>query len=134
METILGAGQIKPNTLNPISLAYIGDAVYEILVREHLALRGDKPPEQLHKLAVNFVSAKAQSAATEKLMPILTEEEITAFKRGRNAKVSHIPKGAGPAHYHNATGFEALFGHLYLTGQTERMRELFKLICEGEEI
>lgn len=134
MKTILGAGQIKPNTLNPISLAYIGDAVYEILVREHLALRGDKPPEQLHKLAVNFVSAKAQSAATEKLMPILTEEEITAFKRGRNAKVSHIPKGAGPAHYHNATGFEALFGHLYLTGQTERMRELFKLICEGEEI
>lgn len=134
METILGAGQIKPNTLNPISLAYIGDAVYEILVREHLALRGDRPPEQLHKLAVNFVSAKAQAAATEKLLPILTEEETTAFKRGRNAKVSHIPKGASPAHYHNATGFETLFGHLYLTGQTERMRELFKIICEGEEI
>lgn len=134
METILGAGQIKPNTLNPISLAYIGDAVYEILVREHLALSGDRPPEQLHRLAVNFVSAKAQAAAIQKLMPTLTEEEISAFKRGRNAKVSHIPKGASPAHYHNATGFEALFGHLYLTGQAERMRELFKIICEGEEI
>ena len=134
METILGAGQIKPNTLNPISLAYIGDAVYEILVREHLAMSGDRPPEQLHKLAVNFVSAKAQAAAIEKLMPILTEYETSAFKRGRNAKVSHIPKGASPAHYHNATGFESLFGHLYLTGQTERMRELFKIICEGEQV
>ncbi len=134
METILGSGNIKPNTLNPISLAYIGDAVYEILVREHLALMGDRPPEQLHKLAVNFVSAKAQAAALQKLMPTLTDDETAAFKRGRNAKVSHIPKGASPAHYHNATGFEALFGHLYLTGQTERMRELFKIICEGEKV
>lgn len=132
METILNASPVKPNSLNPISLAYIGDAVYEIIVREHLALSGDRPPEQLHRLAVNFVSASAQSAAAQKLMPILTEEEIAAYKRGRNAKVSHIPKGASVAEYHSATGFEALYGHLYLTGQTERMRELFRIICEGE--
>ena len=134
METLLGCEQIKPNSLNPISLAYIGDAVYEILVREHLALEGDKPPEQLHRLAVSFVSANAQAAAIQKIAPILTEEETAAFKRGRNAKVSHIPKGASVAHYHNATGFEALYGYLYLTGQTHRMRELFKIICEGETI
>ncbi len=132
METILNASPVKPNSLNPISLAYIGDAVYEIIVREHLALSGDRPPEQLHRLAVNFVSASAQSAAAQKLMPILTEEEIAAYKRGRNAKVSHIPKGASVAEYHSATGFESLYGHLYLTGQTERMRELFRIICEGE--
>lgn len=132
MATLLGTEIIKPNTLNPISLAYLGDAVYEILVREHLAVEGDKPPEQLHRLAVNFVSANAQSAAAEKIMPILTEEELTAYKRGRNAKVSHIPKGTSVAQYHSATGFESLFGHLYLTDQTDRMRELFRIICEGE--
>lgn len=134
METLPCCEQIKPNTLNPISLAYIGDAVYEILVREHLVLKGNRPPEQLHQLAVSFVSAKAQAAAIEKIAPLLTEEETAAFKRGRNAKVSHVPKGASVAHYHNATGFEALYGHLYLTNQTQRMCELFEIICEGETI
>ncbi len=134
METLLGCEQINPNSLNPISLAYIGDAVYEILVREHLAIKGNRPPEQLHKHAVNFVSATAQAAAIRKISQFLTEDETNAFKRGRNAKVSHVPKGASVADYHNATGFEALFGYLYLTGQTKRMRELFKIICEGEEI
>lgn len=123
----------SPNSLNPISLAFLGDAVYEILVREYLALKGDRPPEQLHRLAVGFVSAHAQSLAAQQIMPHLTEEEISAFKRGRNAKVSHIPKGASPAEYHAATGFEALFGHLYLKNRTERMRELFNIICEGEK-
>ena len=124
----------SPNTLNPISLAFLGDAVYEVLVREHLALFGDRPPEQLHRLAVGYVSASAQAKAIEKLMPVLTEAELSAYKRGRNAKVSHIPKGASPAQYHSATGFEALFGYLYLTNQNERMAELFQLICEGENI
>lgn len=132
MATLLDSEIIKLNTLNPISLAYLGDAVYEILVREHLAIEGDRPPEQLHRLAVNFVSANAQSAAAKKIIPLLTEEELTAYKRGRNAKVSHIPKGSSVAQYHSATGFEALFGHLYLTEQTGRMRELFRIICEGE--
>ena len=132
MTTLLGSKKIKPNNLNPISLAYLGDAVYETLVREHLTLEGDRPPEQLHRLAINFVSANAQSVAAEKIIPILTDEELTAYKRGRNAKVSHIPKGASVAQYHSATGFEALFGYLYLTEQNERMRELFRIICEGE--
>ncbi len=133
MEQLINQTDISPNSLNPISLAFLGDAVYEVLVREHLALMGDRPPEQLHRLAVGFVSATAQAKAMEKLMPILTEDEISAFKRGRNAKVSHIPKGASPAKYHSATGFEALFGYLYLKGQGDRMREIFKIICEGEE-
>ncbi len=133
MEQLINKSNIAPNSLNPISLAFLGDAVFEVLVREHLALKGDRPPEELHRLAVSFVSATAQASAMEKLMPILSEEEITAFKRGRNAKVSHIPKGASPAKYHAATGFEALFGYLYLKGHTERMRELFELICEEKE-
>ena len=133
LETLIRKTDISPNSLNPISLAFLGDAVYEVLVREHLALKGDRPPEELHRLAVTFVSATAQAQATEKLMPLLTEEEITAFKRGRNAKVSHIPKGASPAKYHAATGFEALFGYLYLKGQYERMRELFNLISEEKQ-
>lgn len=125
--------KISPNSLNPISLAFLGDAVYEVFVREHLALKGDRPPEELHRLAVSFVSATAQASAIEKLVPILTEEELTAFKRGRNAKVSHIPKGASPVKYHAATGLEALFGYLYLKGRSERMRELFELISEEKE-
>ena len=130
METFIKTSDISPNSLNPISLAFLGDAVYEVLVREHLALRGDRPPEELHRLAVGFVSATAQATAIQRLMPALTEDEISAFKRGRNAKVSHIPKGASPAKYHAATGFEALFGYLYLKGQAARMRELFELISE----
>lgn len=133
METLIRNTDISPNSLNPISLAFLGDAVYEVLVRRHLALKGDRPPEELHRLAVSFVSATAQASAIEKLMPLLTEEELAAFKRGRNAKVSHIPKGASPAKYHAATGFEALFGYLYLKGKSERMRELFELISEEKE-
>lgn len=123
---------ISPNSLNPISLAFLGDAIYEVFVREHLALSGDRPPETLHRLAVGFVSANAQAKAMERIMPVLTPDEITAFKRGRNAKVSHIPKGASPAVYHSATGFEALFGYLYLKNENERMEELFRIICDGE--
>lgn len=133
LETLIRNTDISPNSLNPISLAFLGDAVYEVLVRRHLALKGDRPPEELHRLAVSFVSATAQASAIEKLMPLLTEEELAAFKRGRNAKVSHIPKGASPAKYHAATGFEALFGYLYLKGKSERMRELFELISEEKE-
>lgn len=131
MNTI-ASKQIKPNSLNPISLAFLGDAVYEILVREHLlTLGGNRPPEELHRLAVNYVSARAQTKAMELIAPLLTENELNAFKRGRNAHVSHIPKGASVAQYHTATGFEALFGYLHLTEQTDRLDALFNTICEG---
>lgn len=120
------------DTLNPISLAFIGDAAYEVMVREHLVSLGDRPPEELHKMAVGFVSAQAQAAAVQKLLPRLSEEELATFKRGRNAKVSHVPKGASPAVYHNATGFEALFGRLFLDGNEKRMKELFLMITEGD--
>lgn len=130
MENLINKSERSPNTLNPISLAFLGDAVYEILVREYLALKGDRPPEELHRLAVGFVSASAQYKAVQKILPFLSEDETAAYKRGRNAKVSHIPKGASPAQYHSATGFEALFGYLYLKGEATRMRELFNIICE----
>ena len=132
MERLLTDSPCSPNLLNPVSLAFLGDAVFELLVREHLALGGDRPPPVLHRQAVNFVSAQAQAAAMEKITPLLTDDEISAFKRGRNAHVSHTPKGATTAQYHSATGLEALFGYLYLRGEMLRLRELFNKICEGE--
>ncbi len=132
MDRIINKNDTNPNTLNPITLAYLGDAVFEVLVREYIALKGDKSPEKLHKEAVSFVSAQAQAKWIGKIAPLLSEDETAAFKRGRNAKVSHIPKGASVATYHAATGFEALYGYLFLTGQSVRMRELFDIICKEE--
>lgn len=132
MNRLLNDNACRPNTLSPISLAFLGDAVYEVMVREHLALSDERKTEDLHRGAVGYVSAQAQAKAMERIMPLLTEDELQAFKRGRNAHVSHIPKGATTAQYHSATGFEALFGWLYLNGSIERLRELFDTICKGE--
>ena len=84
----------------------------------------------MHRESVKFVCAKAQTEAYSKIKDILTEEEEAQFKRGRNAKTGHSPKSASDAEYHTATGVEALFGYLYLTEQNERIKELFKIICE----
>ena len=118
--------------LNPITLAFLGDSVFELLVRSYLINNGDKPPEDLHKDAVKFVSAHAQASALQALLPYLTEDEMTYFKRGRNAKVSHIPKGATPAVYHNATGLETLFGKLYVDNKDYRIKELFEIIINSQ--
>ena len=119
---------INPKQLSPLNLAFIGDCVYEMLVRETLVAEANRPVNDLHKESVKFVSAKAQTAAYEKIKDCLTEEEAAVYKRGRNAKVGHNPKSASQGEYHIATGVEALFGYLYLTEQTERIKELFKII------
>ena len=117
-----------PRQLSPLNLAFIGDCVYEMQVRCHLVALANRPVNDLHRESVKFVSAKAQTAAFARMEPLLTEEELAVFKRGRNQ-----PKSATVGGYHCATGVEALFGYLYLTGQTERIEELFAVIYqEGE--
>ena len=122
--------EINPKQLSPLNLAFIGDCVYEMLVRESLVADANRPVNDLHRESVKFVSAKAQTEAYEKIRDCLTEEEEAVFKRGRNAKVGHSPKSASQGEYHTATGVEALFGYLYLTDNTARLRELFCMICE----
>lgn len=119
---------VNAKQLSPLNLAFIGDCIYEILVREMLVKNANRPVNDLHKESVKFVSAKAQTEAFEKIKGILTEEETAIYKRGRNAKVGHSPKSATEGEYHCATGVEALFGYLYLTEQTDRIKELFSKI------
>ncbi len=120
--------EVNAKQLSPLNLAFIGDCIYEILVREMLVTNANRPVNDLHKESVKFVSAKAQTEAFEKIKGILTEEETAIYKRGRNAKVGHSPKSATEGEYHCATGVEALFGYLYLTEQTDRIKELFSKI------
>ena len=122
--------------MNGLNLAYMGDAVYELLVRRLLLGGTEKTVQGFHKDCVALVNADFQAAAVERLLPVLTEEELSFYKRGRNAKSAHTPKNKTEAHYHMSTGFEALFGYLYLKGDGERLEELFALAMQqrGEEI
>lgn len=117
-----------PKQLSPLTLAFVGDCVFELFVRERLVCQANCPVQQLHTKSVAQVRCDAQAKSMEKLMDCLTEEEISVYKRGRNAKTS-VPKNASSADYHAATGFEAMFGYLYLKGEIERLRQLFSLIC-----
>lgn len=109
-----------------LTLAYVGDAIYEVFVRTKLTENGDKKVNRLHKEAKNFVSAKAQSQIVEVLLDSLTIDETDIFKRGRNTKVNTKAKNADFKEYHNATGLEALFGYLYLCKNQERLDELLE--------
>ncbi|MBS6613932.1 MAG: ribonuclease III [Anaerotruncus sp.] len=120
--------EIQPKQLSPLNLAFVGDCVYEILVREALVCKANRPVNELYRESVKYVSAKAQTEAYAKIKDILTEEETAQFKRGRNAKVGHSPKSATDAQYHTATGVEALFGYLYLSDRAERIKHLFSII------
>ncbi len=122
--------EINPKQLSPLNLAFIGDCIYELYVREYLVYEANRPVNDLHKESVRFVSAKAQTNAYEKIKPLLTEEEESVFKRGRNAKTGHSPKSASVGEYHTATGMEALIGWLYLTGNEKRLDTLFKIILD----
>lgn len=122
--------EVNPKQLSPLNLAFIGDCVYEMLVRETLVCNANRPVNDLHHESVKYVSAKAQTEAFSKIKDVLTEDELAQFKRGRNAKVGHSPKSATDAEYHTATGVESLFGYLYLNENIERIKELFKMINE----
>lgn len=115
----------RASLMNPVVLAFVGDAVYTLLVRTELAVNSAAKANELNKRAAEIVSAHGQSGALEKMLPLLTEEEDAVYRRGRNAKKTTKSKNASVADYVRSTGFEALLGYLYLTGQTERIRELF---------
>ena len=113
-------------TYSPLTLAYIGDGVYELVIRTVLVKKGNCPVNQLHRKASSLVKAASQSAMMEFIEPMLTEEEHSVYRRGRNAHSPTMAKHATMADYRRATGFEALMGYLYLTGQIDRMLQLIK--------
>ena len=119
-----------PGRLSPLTLAFMGDAVYELLVRQQLTMQGSMPANALHKLAVEMVRCSAQAKAYRLLEEKLTEQELAILKRGRNSSSTKCPKNADPIEYRMATGVEALFGYLFLNGEEQRIRELFRLILE----
>ena len=116
--------------ISSIGLAHLGDAVYELLVRSYLCAQGRATGKELHRSAVELVRAEAQSQRAERILPLLTEEELHVFKRGRNAHVNTIPHSASRSEYLRATALECLLGHLYLTGQTDRLNQLFCAMME----
>ncbi len=125
------AGFKDMNSISAANLAYLGDCVYELYVREYLVKKLTQKPSVE---SLKYVTAHVQSGVVEKIMPHLTEEEVDAFKRGRNVGHSSIPKSSTAQEYRRATGLESLFGWLYLRGEHERLRELFDIaFCESEE-
>ena len=114
--------------LSPLTLAFVGDAAYELMVRRQLITAGSMPVGKLHKLAVDRVKAGAQALAFDKLCELATEKELAVLKRGRNASGVRPPKHADTAAYRKATGVEALFGYLYLQGEEERLLQLFEVV------
>lgn len=124
---------VPTNELCTAALAYLGDAVIELRVRELLVRRGIGSPKELNRHALGFVKAGAQAAAMERILPLLTEQEAGVFRRGRNIGHTNTPKNATVAQYRNATGMEALFGYLHLVGDQERITLLFEAaFSEGE--
>jgi ribonuclease-3 family protein len=122
----------KPSQLSPLALAYIGDGVYELFVRTRVIEEHENmPAHKLHKKTVQYVKAHAQANSIEALLSHLTEDETAVYKRGRNTKSYTTPKNADMADYRKATGFEALIGFLYLSGENERLNELMKIAYEN---
>lgn len=121
---------INPKEISPLSLAYIGDAVYEVYIRSYIMRDANMPVNKLHKAATSFVKAKAQSDIIMALSDRLTEEETAVYKRGRNAHSYTSAKNADIVDYRRATGFEALIGYLYLSGEKARLEELIDLGIE----
>ncbi len=123
----------RPELLSPLALAFVGDGVYELLARQQLLARGSAPVGRLHSRTVELVSAAAQARAYRLVAPLLSPEEDAIYRRGRNANSTRSPRHTDPAVYRCATGMEALFGWLYLTGQVARLEQLFQVILAGQE-
>ena len=118
------------DAISNLGLAHMGDCVYEMLVRAYLCAEGNKTVAQLHKQTISMVKATYQAAFVDKMLPLLTEEEITYYRRGKNSHVHAVPKSATPAQYAKATGLEAMFGYLFLSGQKNRANEIFNLVMQ----
>lgn len=122
-----------PHSLGGAALAYIGDAVLELLIREKLIARGVTDTGKLSAKAQTLVCAPAQSERLEKILPCLTEEENAAFHLGRNHKTQAKPKHSSVMEYRRATGFEAIFGWVYMSGNNERLRKIFSLAFDESD-
>lgn len=118
------------DAISNLGLAHMGDCVFEILCRGWLCAKGGKNVGNLHRDTIRMVNANAQSAFVDKLLPHLNEEEMAYYRRGKNAHVHAVPRSCTPADYAKATGLEALFGALWLSGQTERLNQLFITVME----
>ena len=116
---------------SPLALAYLGDGIYELYVREHLLLKANKSNGKLHQEALKYVSASAQAAFCKKILDFLSDEEMSVFKRGRNSNASPH-KNSDVGEYKAATGLETLIGYLYLSGQNDRLEEIFNMLFVDE--
>jgi ribonuclease-3 family protein len=123
---------IDIRTYSPLALAFIGDCVFDIIIRTIIVGQGNRGSNDLHHQTSSYVNAGAQAAMIEALKPILSEEELDIYKRGRNAKIATSAKNATIQDYRKATGFEALIGYLYLQARTERIFELIKTGIEND--
>lgn len=124
--------ELRVEQINATTLAYLGDSVYEVYIREHLICAGNFKVDRLHKAATKYVSAKAQSMIITKLREdkFLTDEEEGVFKRGKNRHTNTLPKNTSPIAYKEATGFEALIGYLYILGKNDRIIEIINKAIE----
>lgn len=125
-------GRRKIRQINATTLAYMGDSVYEVHIREYLINKGNYKVDRLHKSATKYVSAKAQSMIVKKLIEseFLTDEEFDVYKRGRNRHTNTLPKNTSHTTYKEATGFEALIGYLYILGEKDRVIEIVNKAIE----
>lgn len=121
------------DAISNLGLAHIGDGVFELLCRSYLCAKGGTNVGKLHKDTVSMVKATSQAKFMDLLLPVLTDEERAIYRRGKNSHVHAVPKGATPAEYAKATGLEALFGALYLAGQTQRINQLFHILIQSED-
>lgn len=124
---------VNPNEYSALVLAYMGDCVYELLVRNYVVSKGNRPVNHMHTMARSFVNAGSQSQMYDIIKDNLTEEENHIYKRGRNAKSYTKAKNQSTVDYRRATGVEALFGYLYMEGKFDRIKELFELGVKGLE-
>lgn len=125
LDTAVGVSQAKDiRGANPLALAYVGDTVHDLFIRTYLINNTDCSVHMLHTKAIKFVRCREQAEMAMRLLPELTEKESAVFRRGRNAKSGTVPKNADVSDYHNATGFEAVLGYLYLNGENDRLIEL----------
>lgn len=120
----------KIKEVSTLALAHIGDALYDLMTRKYLVENGYYAVNKLHKETVARVNANYQAKVAMNILPILSPEELAVYKRGRNANVNSVPKGASKANYHASTGLETLFGYLELKGETARIEELFMMAME----
>lgn len=134
MKGMVTIDKHEVNQYSPLTLAFLGDAVYEKLVREKLVKIANMPVNKLHKEAVEKVRAAFQSKAVDVISPLLTEDEAEIMKRGRNATSNTVPKSSNPIEYRRATSLESLFGYLDLIGDNERIAEIFEFIWENTEV